>query len=389
MSLIGLLTATEKQVHLGRLHVRPIQWHLKHHWRIPESLEKVIPIPISLHPHLQMVATGRQRSHRPTITPYKVCSANLYRRIKRRVGRSLKRTHCQRDLVTARKQTAYKLFGTQGSVSCLKRVSKPLCRQDSTCGNRQHYSGVIHKQGRRHEVGHILCPTMENLDLVYQKSSNSQSSTHPRLAERGSGQAISTRPDHSNRMVLPSRGFPNYMQQVASTSDRSICHEVQQQVTSVCVTSTRLPGSSSRCTQSPMGGSGRLCLPTSSHLGQSGGEVTGLPLQKNHSDCSGVAQHALVLGSSDHVQSDPTEPAQSAQPVDTTFQSDPSQKSDKLKSPCMAPRASAIKEQGFSEAVAARIEAPQRGSTRSVDGQSGPFLQSGASLIRWTSGHPL
>ena len=32
----------------------------------------------------------------------------------------------------------------------------------------------------------------------------------------------------------------------------------------------------------------------------------------------------------------------------------------------MAPRASTIKEQGFSEAVAARIEAPQRGSSRSV-----------------------
>ena len=115
-----------------------------------------------------------------------------------------------------------------------------------------------------------------------------------------------------------------------------------------------------------MGESGRIRLPTSSHLGQSGGEVTGLPLQENHSDCSGVAQHALVLGSSDHVQSDPTEPAQPAQPVDTTFQSDPSQKSDKPKSPCMAPRATAIKEQGFSEAVATRIEAPQRGSTRSV-----------------------
>ena len=53
MSLIGLLTATEKQVHLGQLHMRPIQWHLKQHWRIPESLEKVIPIPRSLYPHLQ------------------------------------------------------------------------------------------------------------------------------------------------------------------------------------------------------------------------------------------------------------------------------------------------------------------------------------------------
>ena len=53
MSLIGLLTATEKQVHMGRLHMRPIQWHLKNNWRIPETLEKTIPIPRSLHPHLK------------------------------------------------------------------------------------------------------------------------------------------------------------------------------------------------------------------------------------------------------------------------------------------------------------------------------------------------
>ena len=53
MSLIGLLTATEKQVHLGRLHMRPIQWHLKNNWRVPETMEKTIPIPKSLHPHLE------------------------------------------------------------------------------------------------------------------------------------------------------------------------------------------------------------------------------------------------------------------------------------------------------------------------------------------------
>ena len=37
MSLIGLLMATEKQVHLGRLHTKPIQWHLKNNWRGLES----------------------------------------------------------------------------------------------------------------------------------------------------------------------------------------------------------------------------------------------------------------------------------------------------------------------------------------------------------------
>ena len=37
-----------------------------------------------------MVAGRRQRSHRPTTTPSTACAANLYRHIKRRVGRSLK-----------------------------------------------------------------------------------------------------------------------------------------------------------------------------------------------------------------------------------------------------------------------------------------------------------
>ena len=47
-----LLTATEKLVHLGRLHMRPIQWHHKNNWRVPESLEKVIQALRSLHPRL-------------------------------------------------------------------------------------------------------------------------------------------------------------------------------------------------------------------------------------------------------------------------------------------------------------------------------------------------
>ena len=209
-----------------------------------------------------------------------------------------------------------------------------------------------------------MCPTVENLYLVPQETSYCQSPTHSRSSECRSRQAIQTRPDHSNRVVSPSRGLPNNMQQVTPASNRPICHEVQQQVASVCVSSTRSPGYSSGRTQSTMGGSGCIRLPTSSHIGQSGGKVAGLPMQKNCSDCPGVAKHALVLGPGGHVQSNPTEPARSAQSV--ALQLDPSQKSDKSKSPRMSPRATAIKEQGFSEAVAARIEAPQRRSTRSV-----------------------
>ena len=34
-------------------YMRLIQWHHKNNWRVPESLEKVIQVPRSLHPHLQ------------------------------------------------------------------------------------------------------------------------------------------------------------------------------------------------------------------------------------------------------------------------------------------------------------------------------------------------
>ena len=47
--------------------------------------------------------------------------------------------------------------------------------------------------------------------------------------------------------------------------------------------------------------------------GQSRGEVIGLPLQENQSDCSRAAQYALVLGSSSHVKQDLPVPARSAQ----------------------------------------------------------------------------
>ena len=55
-----------------------------------------------------------------------------------------------------------------------------------------------------------------------------------------------------------------------------------------------------------------------------------------------------------------------AQPGNSAIQPDPTQKPVKSQPSCLAPRATAIREQGFSAAVAARIEAPQRRSTRSV-----------------------
>ena len=127
----------------------------------------------------------------------------------------------------------------------------------------------MHKGGRRHEVGPPVCPLVENPDLVYHKTGYPQSQTHSRRAECGSRQAIKVGQTNQTEWSLLSEVFSINMQQVAQAADRTICNKVQQQAALVCVT----PGLGSGRTQPAMGGSGLLCLPTSSHLAQSGGEV--------------------------------------------------------------------------------------------------------------------
>ena len=52
MSLIGLLASTEKMVLEGRLHMRPFQFHLKEHWRYPQSLDSLLPWTETISAHL-------------------------------------------------------------------------------------------------------------------------------------------------------------------------------------------------------------------------------------------------------------------------------------------------------------------------------------------------
>ena len=81
---------------------------------------------------------------------------------------------------------------------------------------------------------------------------------------------------------------------------------------------------------------------------------------------SGLAQHAVVLGSGGSVDPDTHLLSQPDQFGDSTIQQSLTQGSGKSQPSRMTPRATAIKEQGFSDPVAAQIEAPQRRSTRAV-----------------------
>ena len=148
MSLIGLLTATQKQVHLGRLHMRPIQWHLKKQLEGTGITRKGHSYPQVSAPPSEMVAGGKQCSSRSTLHPIRHALQIFTDASKEGGVRPLKETHCKRNLVPSRKETVYKFPGTDSGLFGPERVPRPLLRQDSSFSYRQHHSGV-HKHGSR------------------------------------------------------------------------------------------------------------------------------------------------------------------------------------------------------------------------------------------------
>ena len=366
MSLIGLLTATEKQVHLGRLHMRPIQWHLKNNWRVPESLEKVIPVPKSLHPHLRWWLEESNVLLGQPLHPLKHALQIFTDASNEGWGAHLDDHTARGTWSLPESKLHINHLELKAVFLALKEFRTLVCNKTVLIAtDNTTVVAYINKEGGD-EVGLTVCPTVENPVLVHQTTGDPQGSSYPRPAERDSRQAIQTWPDHSNRVVTSSSSVPGCMLKVAPATSGPVCHQIQQQTATVCVTGARPPGLGSGCTQPLLGGPGPIRLPTGSHLGQSGGEASGLPLQQNNSDCSRMAQHALVLGPGGNIKPDPTVSALHTKPSVSALQPGPSQEPVESEPTCLAPRASAIKEQGFSEAVAARIEAPQRRSTRSV-----------------------
>ena len=284
MSLIGLLTATEKQVHLGRLHMRPIQWHLKttggyqNHWK-GDTRSQVTP------PSLKVVAGGKQCSSRSTITPTKTCSADIYRCIKRRVGRSqvtLKARHIPGRLNVIADKLSRLGQTIQTEWSLHPEVFKAIC-------SRWHQPQVdLFATRFNNKLPQFVSPVPDPQAWAVDALSLSWENLDPYAFPPAAilGKVVEKLQDYPcNRIILIAPGWPNmpwFWDLVAMSS------------------------------QTP------LYLPNLPNL------VSQPFNQTLHRNLSNLNLHAWLL-----------EPQQS-------------------------------RSRGFSEAVAARIEAPERGSTRSV-----------------------
>ena len=100
----------------------------------------------------KVVVGPGQGALRSTLTPSSTRPSTVYRRLKRRLGRSLRQLHGKRSLVRVRKRLAHKSVGAQGSPAGLKTVRAVMLQPDSSCLYRQHHCGLLHQQGRGYEI---------------------------------------------------------------------------------------------------------------------------------------------------------------------------------------------------------------------------------------------
>ena len=202
--------------------MRPIQWHLKNNWRVPESLEKVIPVPKSLHPHLRWWLEESNVLRGQPLHPLKHALQIFTDASKEGWGAHL-------DEHTARGTWSLPESKLHINQLELKAVFLALKEFRTLVSNKTVLIATdnttvvayINKEGGD-EIGLPVCPTVENTVLVYQAASNTQGMSHPRPAERDSRQAIQAWPYHSNRVVTSSRSVPSCMLKVASATKKKV-----------------------------------------------------------------------------------------------------------------------------------------------------------------------
>ena len=242
---------------------------------------------------------------------------------------------------------------------------------DCLDSNGQHNCGFLHQQGRGYEIRLSLCPPMETSILVSSQGNSPTSKTYPRSLECGSGQKV----------VPASAGVQSLVFELGPSTVTPVCNPVQSQAPQVCFSGARSDSLGDRRLKSTMEESGRLRVSPSISAQPSDFQGEGSGLLQNDPNCPGVAQHAVVLGPGPSISSDSLPTAMSEGSSDSTFQQTRSQEPQSSESACLAPRASAIHEQGFTDEVAARIEAPQRLSTRVV------YKSKWAIFVKWCDSH--
>ena len=314
-------------------------------------------------PHL--VEKSKKCLNRVSPTCRGTQSPSVYRCFNQGLGCTFGKPDSQWTVVGQRSKFAYKYLGTKGSVSSNKVFSNPSFEQEGLGGLRQFNSGGLPQQTGGDPFTRNVPHDMASHGFLSSQSNFAEGSTHSGLSECDSRQSFTQGQGHTDRMVSSSQNFSKDLPNLAQANDRLVCHQNEQQTSSVCVSSPRSKCNGGRCIEHLLGGNGRLCLLSNSSNPEGTSKNENICMS-NDCGSSRVARDELVLGSHRPFHKTSTISSTLGVSSETTVQSEISSKSSLSQPSCLASGFETKSPQKFSSTVAERIKAPQRLSSRRV-----------------------
>ena len=250
----------------GCLRMRPFQFHLKEHWRYPQSLDNLLPWIKTISAHQEWWQNPTNVMKGADLHP-KYHSIQLFTDASNdRLGRSLRANLHKGSVVRQGKKA--KCSRAEGGFSGPSKLQGPVSKPNSASCYGQLNSSSLHKQTRRNPLGGDVCCPVENHDLVPSLQDKIKSQTHSRVSEHDGRPTLQVEPSPVNRMVTASAGVQTDLSQVVHPSCRSICHSSEPQTATVRVSSPRPKCLGHRCSKHKLVGSRSLCLPSDSSPSQ-------------------------------------------------------------------------------------------------------------------------
>ena len=289
----------------------------------------------------------------------------LYRRLKRRLGRSLRLKFYKRAVVRVGKKATHKCPRIEGGLPGPSRLQGPVPESNSVSCDGQLNSGSLHQKARGNSLSRDVRSPVENHDLVPSLPYNIESQAHSRVSECDGRPPIQVQPSAVNRMVSAPSGVQANLPEVVHPSCRLIRHSPEPQTPSICVSYPRPKGLEHRCSEHKLDQPHGLRLPSYGSPSQGDPKDQAMPLP-DHPDSPRLARDALVLGPSAALNRAPTTTPSVNDPTQTVPQLCVPQQSTTAEPPRLVSRSGQLQEQGFSVEVAERIAAPQRSSTRTI-----------------------
>ena len=312
------------------------------------------------HKHDERCRPSSQRPQHPTV----------YRRLKRRLGRSLRSNFYKGAVVRQGKKATHKCSRVEGGLPGPSKLQGPVSEPSSASCNGQLNSGSLHKQTRRNSLSGDVRAPVEDHDMMPSLSHNIESQTHFRVSECDGRPSVQVEPSTTEWSLHP-QVFKQICQKWFTSSCRSICHSSEPQTSTVCVSSPRSKGLGHRCSE-----------PSDGSTSQGDPKNQAMPLP-DHRNSPRLARDALVMGPSAALNRDPTANFSVNNSSQTVPQLCVPQQSTASQPPCLGVDSSKNKASLWSwQRELLPLRGHQQGPSTS---QSGPYLRNGAEKIRWIS----